>query len=303
MKGIALIGYGYWGKNLARVFSDRLSIICDPNADHLKKAATLFPHVRALPTCEEVFNSRDINAVLIATPPSSHADIAKNAIKAGYDVWIEKPLATSISEIESLQSLAKLYGRIIFTDHTFVYNPAVKVLRELRIGKPLYYDSLRIGMGLFQGDVDALLDLAVHDLSIIDYLYPDITLQSRSIVRFNHVNDKANQVLVNLKFENGFTAAINCNWVSPVKKRHVILCGSDSSVVYDDMDANKLKQYFTGKITPDYNSSQLGSMFAPYIPPTEALMGAREEFLKAIESREPPLTGIDNVMKVMKWIL
>ena len=164
---------------------------------------------------------------------------------------VRKPACIKTKDIEYL---IKIRGNNkVFVDHTFVYHPAIQKIKTLDIGTPLYYDSHRISLGLFQKDVDAILDLAIHDLSILDYLYPDLVLDKRSIIKNNHINDKANQSILNLKFTNNFTATINVNWVSPVKKREIILSGSNSSVIFDDISVEKVKVYDTGEIGDDYN--------------------------------------------------
>jgi predicted dehydrogenase len=205
--------------------------------------------------------------------------------------------------IDDLIKQCDLKNKIIMIDHTFCYHPAVEKIKTLDIGTPKYYDSCRISLGLFQSDVDALLDLAVHDAAIIDYLWPDLELESRDIIKNYHVNDKANQVIVNLKFVSGFTATINCNWVSPVKKRQIIITGDRNSVVYDDIDIDKIKIYSTGQINTDYNANQLGDMIAPKVATTEALAVARYHFLQCLQTRIKPRTSIHRTHKIMKWLL
>ena len=197
-----------------------------------------------------------IKAVVIATKANTHHDIALQALAKEKDLWIEKPVCETLDQINNLIKESEKTKNIIFVDHTFCYNPAVEQLKNIDIGKPIYYDSTRISLGLFQSDVDALLDLAIHDLSIVNYLYPDLELKDRTIIKNNHINDKANQVIVNLKFTNGFTTTTNCNWVSPVKKRQIILTGDKNSVVYDDIDLDKIKIYSTGEINSDFNAKK-----------------------------------------------
>jgi predicted dehydrogenase len=300
---IALIGYGYWGRNLARNFAQHLTWICDTDPQRRHQAADLYPSARVTDNVDAVLADPGVKAVLIATKAQSHRALALTCIAAGRDVWIEKPVAQDLNEIDDMIHAADRHQRLVFVDHTFVYNPAVQCLRRIDIGRPIYYDSTRISLGLFQPDVDALLDLAIHDLSIIDYLYPDLELQHRDIIRNYHVNDKANQVIVNLQFRNGFTATTNCNWVSPVKKRQIILTGDHRSAVYDDIDVDKIKIYDHGSIDSDYNSNKLGDMMAPRVPTTEALAQARDHFLHCISTRQQPLTSIHRARKIMEWVL
>jgi predicted dehydrogenase len=300
---ILLVGYGYWGKNLARNFSKELTAVCDSDVKKLEIAKSLYPAITTYTSLEAALEHSGIKAVVIATKANTHYNIALQALAKGKDLWIEKPACETLDQINNLIKESEKTKNIIFVDHTFCYNPAVEQLKHIDIGKPIYYDSTRISLGLFQSDVDALLDLAIHDLSIVNYLYPDLELQDRTIIKNNHINDKANQVIVNLKFTNGFTTTTNCNWVSPVKKRQIILTGDKNSVVYDDIDLDKIKIYSTGEINPDFNANQLGDMLAPKVVTTEALYTGRTHFLKCIESRSQPLTSIYTAKKIMGWVL
>lgn len=300
---ILLVGYGYWGKNLARNFSKEMIALCDADPEKLKAAKNLYPNITTYTDLDEALTHHGIQAVVIATKANTHFEIASKAIQKGYDLWVEKPVCENLDQINSLIEMAEEHQRIIFVDHTFCYNPAVEKLKSIDVGRPIYYDSTRISLGLFQNDVDALLDLAIHDLSIINYLYPDLELEDRTIIKNYHVNDKANQVVINLKFTNGFTATINCNWVSPVKKRQIILTGDKNSVVYDDIDLDKIKIYSTGEIKTDFNANQLGDMLAPKVNTTEALYTGRTHFLESIKTRQQPLTNIYTAKKIMEWVL
>jgi len=300
---ILLIGYGYWGKNLARNFNKELVAICDQDDSKLALAKNLYQNINLYSDINEALKQDNIKAVIIATKASTHYDIAIKCLKAGKDLWIEKPVCKNLKEIDELMSEANRSNKIIFIDHTFCYHPAVQKIKQIDIGKPIYYDSLRISLGLFQTDVDVLLDLAIHDVSILNYLYPDLELTDRTIIKNNHINDKANQVLLNLKFKNNFTATINCNWVSPVKKRQIIITGDKNSIVYDDIDVDKLKIYSTGNIKPDFNANQLGDMLVPKIETTEALNNAKNHFLYCINNRIQPITNMIQTKKIMEWIL
>jgi len=300
---ILLVGYGYWGKNLARNFNLNLGAVCDTEEDRLKAAKILYPHIKTYESFDDAIKDEEITAVAIATKAISHFDLAIAAIEAGKDLWIEKPVCETLQQIKNLKEYAEIHKKIVFIDHTFCYHPAVTKIKEIDIGKPLYYDSTRISLGLFQPDVDVLLDLAVHDVSILNFLYPDLELIDRQITRNNHVNETANQGIVNLKFSNNFTANINVNWISPVKKRQIILAGTKSSIVYDDLDNDKIKIYETGKIDKDYNFNKLGDMIAPKVETSEALSIGTKHFLHCCQTRQKPITDISNSVKIMEWLL
>jgi len=300
---ILLIGYGYWGKNLARNFGSNLSAICESDEERRETAKQLYPHIDYYTDLDEALADDKIKAVAIATKAESHFDIAKKCISAGKDLWIEKPVCETLQQAKNLYELAIEENKIVFIDHTFCYTPAVNKMKTIDIGKPLYYDSTRISLGLFQPDVDVVLDLAIHDASIINYLYPDLQLEEKSINKNSHINAQANQAIINLKFTNGFTANINVNWVSPVKKRQIILAGTESSIVYDDIDNDKIKIYHTGKIDKDYNANKLGDMIAPELDTTEALSAGAKHFIDCCNTRIRPITDITKSIKIMEWIL
>ena len=298
---ICLIGYGYWGKNLARVFGKNLVGICDNNQDNLDKAKELYD-VQYFSNKDELYQSDlDYDTVAIATKADTHFELATTFLIAGKNIWLEKPACIKTKDIEYLIKIRK--DKKVFVDHTFVYHPAIQKIKSLDIGTPLYYDSHRISLGLFQKDVDAILDLAIHDLSILDYLYSDLVLDKRSIIKNNHINDKANQSILNLKFTNNFTATINVNWVSPVKKREIILAGSNSSIIFDDISVEKVKVYDTGELGDDYNINSVKGYTNIEIPDMiEPLTQGFEEFKNSVKEDRQPLTSLERSLKIQSWV-
>jgi len=298
---ICLIGYGYWGKNLARVFGKDLVAICDNDQDNLDKAKELYD-VKYFSNKDELYQSDlEYDTVAIATKADTHFELATTFLIAGKNIWLEKPACIKTKDIEYLIKIRK--DKKVFVDHTFVYHPAIQKIKSLDIGTPLYYDSHRISLGLFQKDVDAILDLAIHDLSILDYLYPDLVLDKKSIIKNNHINDKANQSILNLKFTNNFTATINVNWVSPVKKREIILAGSNSSIIFDDISVEKVKVYDTGELGDDYNINSVKGYTNIEIPDMiEPLAQGFEEFKNSVKEDRQPLTSLERSLKIQSWV-
>ena len=298
---VCLIGYGYWGKNLARVFGKDLVGICDYDQGNLEKAKELYD-VQYFSSWQELYQSNlEYDTVAIATKADTHFELANKFLQSNKNIWLEKPACIKTKDIEYL---IKIRGdKKVFVDHTFVYHPAIQKIKTIDIGTPLYYDSHRISLGLFQKDVDAILDLAIHDLSILDHLYPDLVLDKRSIIKNNHINDKANQSILNLKFTNNFTATINVNWVSPVKKREIILSGSNSSIVFDDISVEKVKVYDTGEIGDDYNINSVKGYRNIEIPDMiEALSQGFEEFKNSVKEDRQPLTSLERSLKIQSWV-
>ena len=298
---ICLIGYGYWGKNLARVFGKDLVGICDYNHDNIDKAKELYD-VQYFSSWQELYQSDlEYDTVAIATKADTHFELANKFLQSNKNIWLEKPACIKTKDIEYLIKIRK--DNKVFVDHTFVYHPAIQKIKSLDLGTPLYYDSHRISLGLFQKDVDAILDLAIHDLSILDYLYPDLVLDKRSIIKNNHINDKANQSILNLKFTNNFTATINVNWVSPVKKREIVLAGSNSSVIFDDISVEKVKVYDTGELGDDYNVNSVKGYTNIEIPDMiEPLAQGYEEFKNSVKEDRQPLTSLERSLKIQSWV-
>ena len=180
MINIGLIGFGYWGPNLARNFNVdpdlELAAICDFSADRLETARRLYPQVKLLNNLDDFYNDTNIDVIAIATPVTSHFELAKRALMSGRHVWLEKPMTEKIEQAKELIDLAQKRNKVVFVDHTFVYTGAVRKIKELikqgELGDMVYYDSTRVNLGLFQQDVNVIWDLAPHDISIMDYLIP-----------------------------------------------------------------------------------------------------------------------------------
>src|SRR5438309_7094422 len=192
--------------------------------------------------------SSEIDAVAVVTPVSTHYDLAKKALENGKHVFVDKPFTDTSAQAEELIELADRKNLQIMVDHTFLFNGAVRKIKELVdagvLGPLYYYDSTRVNLGLFQHDVNVVWDLAPHDLSIVDYLLGRLP---RSVSAFGatHANQNIEDVAyLNLDFGDGLIANFHVNWLSPVKVRYMILGGSDQSLIYNDLDiSEKIKVY------------------------------------------------------------
>ena len=178
--GVGVIGYGYWGPNLVRNFYEtpgcRVVSVSDLRAERLAKVTPRYPTVETTTRFEDRFNDPRIDLIAIATPVSTHFDLAMRALRAGKHVFVEKPMTSDAGEAQRLIDEAERRGLVLAVDHTFVHTAAVRKIRDLVDGGDLgdiyYYDSVRVNLGLFQHDVSVVWDLAVHDLSIMDYVLP-----------------------------------------------------------------------------------------------------------------------------------
>ncbi len=217
---VALIGYGYWGPNLLRNFAKHpnceLVAVVERLSDIHPKIQSSFPNVSCFDDLDLLFDHCAIDAIVIATPVHSHYSIAKKALLAGKHVLIEKPMTSSVEEAKDLISIAESRKLILMVDHTFLYTGAVIKMKELiqngEIGKPKYFDSTRINLGLFQPDVNVLWDLAPHDISILTHLvnYKPVSVNAVGVCHTH--NGIENIAYLTINFEESFIAHFNCSW-------------------------------------------------------------------------------------------
>jgi predicted dehydrogenase len=323
MIGVAVVGYGYWGPNLVRNFwsvpGARLVSVCDKRPERLAMVTSQFPAVEVTGDFEDVLKDPRIDVVAVATPVSSHYDLALRALKAGKNVFIEKPMTATTAQAQSLLDEADRRGLIIGVDHTFVYTGAVRKMRELvandSLGEIYYYDSVRVNLGLFQHDVNVIWDLAVHDLSIMDYILPHRPV-AVSATGVGHVaGEPENIAYMTLFFEHNLIAHLHVNWLAPVKLRRTLLGGSRKMIVYDDLEpSEKIKVYDKG-ITVSGNGGgngngdkiyqmlvgyRTGDMWAPQLDMTEALSLELRQFIESVEQRRTPLTDGQAGLRVVR---
>ncbi len=318
MINVGVIGYGYWGPNLVRNFSDipaaQVISVSDLNTDRLKLAKNRYPHITTTIEHKELISNLAIDAVIIATPVSTHFDLALEAIRAGKHVLVEKPLASSTEEGTRLLEAAQKRNLTLMVDHTYVYTGAVKkiskLIQENELGVIYYYDSTRVNLGMFQYDVNVIYDLAVHDLSIMDYLLDGTQPAAVLATGKSHIDNRPENVAyLTLFFDSGLIAHINVNWLSPVKIRQTLIGGSDKMVVFDDLEATeKVKVYDSGvtinngpeKIYEAIVGYRMGDVWSPKINHTEALYVEALHFVDCVENNTPPLTGAEMGRRVVR---
>lgn len=309
MIDVGLVGYGYWGPNLARNFSQqpgaRLAIICDSEGKRLEAAQRAYPSIPITPRSDEVFDNPDIRLVLIATPVHTHFDLASRALRAGKDVLLSKPMTRTAKEAEALLELADRNRCLLAVDHTYLYTGSVRKIKEVvsqgELGDLLYFDSIRINLGLFQHDVNVIYDLAPHDLSILNHLCASKpkTVQAMGA---SHAQPGIEDLgYLHLEYDDGFVAHIHLNWLSPVKFRRILIGGTKKMILFDELDqGEKVKVYDKGivvrhedvdsvyKILVDYRT---GDMVAPKVEHREALQVEAEHIVRCVQTRAEPLTA------------
>ena len=252
---IGLVGFGYWGPNLARNLdkSDKfnLSHICDLDASRRSTAEKSHPDSVITASYQGLLDSEEIDAIAIATPVNTHYLLAKKALLRGKHVLVEKPITESLIEAEELVNIAEKNNLTLMVDHTFTFTGAVQKIKDFisdgQIGELFYYSSERVNLGIFQADVNVLWDLAVHDLSILNYLKKEPPIKV-SACGINHVpGEPENIAFMTLFYKSSFMAHINVNWLSPVKLRRCLIGGSKKMIVYDELSSDeKIKVYDKG---------------------------------------------------------
>jgi predicted dehydrogenase len=303
---VGLVGTGYWGPNLARVLSQYpgcdFSAACDLRPEHLEGITAQYPSVKGYLDFGEFLQS-DLDAVVIATPISTHYELASQALLAGKHVFVEKPLAHTAPFAHQLVALAAAQKRTLFTGHTFIYSPPVIKIKQLidsgEMGD-LYYISLsRVNLGLYQKDVDVVWDLAVHDISILLYWLGEAPFRGASFGRSCVQREKRDVAFLWLEFPGGVIASNEISWLSPQKMRRTCVVGTKRMVVYDDTDPSEnLKVYDRGvdfRRPQTFGEFQLsyrmGDMHAPYLGNAEPLLKEIEHFVSCIETGAKPLTS------------
>jgi predicted dehydrogenase len=322
MIGIAVVGYGYWGPNLVRNFWEvpdaRLVSVCDLKPERLAGVQGRYPAVEITSNFNDILNDTRIDAVAIATPVFSHFDLALRALQAGKHVFVEKPMASTSEQAARLVDEAEKRGLVLAVDHTFIHTGAVRKMRELvddGVGDVYYYDSVRVNLGLFQHDVSVIWDLAVHDLSIMDYVLPYKPV-AVSAAGVSHVEgEPENIAYLNLFFSNTVIAHVHVNWLAPVKVRRTLVGGSKKMIVYDDLEpSEKIKVYDKG-ITLNGNGQgngngdkryqmlvgyRTGDMWAPQLDMREALGVELREFVGCVQQRKSPIADGHAGLRVVR---
>lgn len=319
--GVAIIGAGYWGPNLARNLlacpDTDLRWVCDLDRELARRAVGPRSTVRVTDDLNDVLDDRRVEAVAVATPAWTHFDVSLSCLEAGKHVLVEKPFASSLSEGEKLVAAASRKELVVMCDHTYCYTPAVRKLRELiregALGSIQYFDSVRINLGLVQPDVDIFWDLATHDLAILDFILPDgcvpaaVGAQGADPIGVGH----ACVGYLTLPLPGGGVAHVHVNWLSPTKIRTTIVGGSKRIAVWDDTNpAQRLSMYdkgvdLTGPAGRQARrealvSYRVGDMTAPALPEVEGLAGVVRELAASIREHRAPLTDGESGLRVLR---
>lgn len=313
---IGVIGLGYWGPNLVRNFLSNKAVTkvvgCDLSDERLRFIKSRFPSIEITKNYKDLIEG-DFDAIAIATPVDTHYKFAKEALNAGKHIWVEKPFTSKAFQAEELIKIAEARNLKIFIDHTFLYTGAVKKIKELvvsgELGDIIYFDSVRINLGLFQHDVNVIWDLAPHDLSIMKYIIPDKPVAGVTACGVSNYYELENLAQVSLHFQDkSCFAHFHVNWTSPVKIRKMIIAGKKKMLVYDDMENSEKIKIYNSSVDVSTAESlhdtlvqyRTGDMCSPKIEQVEALNSAVTEFVNCIINDRQPLTNAYDGLEIVK---
>ena len=316
---IGVIGYGYWGPNLVRNFAEvpeaTVVAVAELDTHKLEVVQRRHPGVRCTTDFRELLGDPQIDALAVATPVSTHFELGMAALRAGKHLWLEKPMAETSLQARKLLDEADRRKRVLLVDHTFVYTGAIRkmaqIIRAGELGRIYYYDSIRVNLGLFQHDVSVISDLAVHDFSLLDFLFREAPV-AVSASGINHFpGTPENLAYITLFYDSGMIAHANVSWLAPVKVRQILIGGSRKMITYDDLEpSEKVKIYDKGvsftddpqKILEMRVGYRTGDMLAPKLDMTEALRIEGEHFVECIGNNKAPQTDGRLGLRVVELI-
>ncbi|MDX9742869.1 MAG: Gfo/Idh/MocA family oxidoreductase [Arcobacteraceae bacterium] len=318
MINIALIGYGYWGPNVARNIHAnpnlKLHTICDINKTRLEKAKSVYiAQTNYEISYKKVLENSDVQAIAIAVETSGHYSLVKEALLSGKNVYVEKPFTSTVAEAEELEELANKLGLIIHVDHIMIFHPIIKKIKELmdnnELGDILFIDAMRMNLGQIKKDVSAMWDLAVHDLSIIDYLMGGKEPFYINSVGEKYYNPKESLCFLTMRYE-GFISHIQSSWISPLKERKLIIAGTKKMVVFDDMKSSEKFMVYDKGINvisgdnieyQDYVvKTREGDVWMPYVQQEDALYNSINHFKECIEENKQSISNPSQAIRLLR---
>jgi predicted dehydrogenase len=307
--GVALLGCGYWGINYARVFSEvpesRVVALCDKRPDRLQEVGRRFPSVILTTEVEQVLQVRGIDAVVVCTEATTHYRVARRCLLAGKHVLIEKPITTTVADAEELMALADSKGLVLMVGHTFLYNAGIRKVKEYvqsaRSGRIYYLYSSRTNLGPIRHDVNALWDLAPHDVAIFNYLLDSVPAWVSAVGARVLRNGREDVGFISLGYPDNVVGHIHVSWADPNKVREVVVVGSEKRIAFNDLNPMEQVRIYEKSVAPvaeeaaTYGEYQFrlrdGDIVSPRIEVSEPLKNQCSHFLECVAQRSRPLTG------------
>jgi predicted dehydrogenase len=317
MARVGLVGLGYWGPNLVRNLYElpdaEVAYVCDLREDALAKVARRYPSVTPTTRYADLLEDESVDAIVIATPVSSHHPLASAALGAGKHVFVEKPLAPSSADAEKLAALSEEVGRVLMCGHTFVYSPPVQAVKRLidsgELGELYFISSSRVNLGPYRSDVSVLWDLAPHDLSILLYWLERSPVSVSAVGRDVISPGIQDVAFVDLVYEDGLLAHLELSWLAPSKLRRTTIVGSRKMIVYDDTSTEPVRVFDSGAIVPNPETFgqyrltyRTGDIVSPHVEAAEPLYLELEDFCAAILQGTEPRSSAQIGLEVVHVI-
>lgn len=309
-KDLALIGIGYWGKNLARNFHQlgALHSVCDLRMDHVKQYKTLYSDVHFTRSIDEILGNPDITKVVIAVPTALHYSLATQALSMGKDVFVEKAMSLTAEEAFEMASLAKKMKRILMIGHILHYHPGIERIKQMihggDLGKPLHLHFTRLNFGSRGPEKSALWAFAPHDISILLSFCKDYELETIRCAEDRFYSDEhTDQSLISLGFNEDVRANIHVNWIHPVPERRLTIVGTKGTLIFDDLkDWGEKLTFWENTIQPEGHYLKFNHKAGDKIilEPKEPLHEECKHFLKCCKTRKTPITDGFEGYKVMR---
>jgi predicted dehydrogenase len=314
---IAVIGLGYWGPNLVRNLHElaaaEVAYVCDGRPEALDAIRRRYPAIPATGSIDQVLRDPAVDAVAIATPVSTHYELAARALRAGKHVFVEKPLAGSSAEALELVELARARGLVLMPGHTFLYSPPVETIGRLiesgELGDIYFVSTSRVNLGLHQADVSVVWDLGPHDFSILRYWFGETPSHVTALSRGCVLPTIPDVTFINLEFPSGTIAHVELSWLAPSKLRRTTVVGSRKMVVYDDTSNEPVRVFDSGVDLPnpetfgEYRMTyRTGDIVSPQIAAAEPLYLEMSDFCRSIATGAAPRSGAELGVEVVRII-
>jgi predicted dehydrogenase len=314
---IAVVGLGYWGPNIVRNLHElpfaSLEVACDVHPEALARISDRYPSLRTTRDLNDVLADERVEALAIATPVGTHGGLVAAGLAVGKHVFVEKPLAGSLVEAESVIALADECDLVLMPGHTFLYSPPVNTIRDLirsgELGEIYFISSSRVNLGIHQSDVSIVWDLGPHDFSILRYWLGELPDRVSAVSRSCILPDVADVAFVSLEYPTGTLAHVEMSWLAPSKLRRTTIVGSERMIMYDDTSTEPVRIFDAGVVPPDpatfgeYRLSyRTGSIVSPRVEATEPLALELEDFCLAVRTGSEPRSSVEVGTDVIRMV-
>jgi predicted dehydrogenase len=311
--GVAVVGLGYWGPNLARNFDAlpdaELRWLVDPSEDQREIVRGRFPRARLTGSLDEALADAEVQAVVVATPVPTHVDLARRCLEAGRHVFVEKPLAQSAADAESVVAAAREAGKTLMVGHLLEYHPGLAQLKDLAdsgdLGKIHYIYGNRLNLGKLRADENALWSLGAHDVSVVLQLAGEEPVECEAFGESYMRDGVEDVVFCFMRFPSGLVAHLHLSWLDPHKERRFTVVGSKKMATFDDMELERKLTVYDKGFDEDFRNygeyiARTGDVWSPRVPNDEPLRIECRHFLQSVREGSEPRSGGESGLRVVR---